>query len=239
MMLSARPLRLLCLVLLILCTPFAGACRQKEQEQRKAFIEFLETDILAATDTDRVRMSEEVRKKVGNYGRHFDVIAVYAKELRDIDARLAGEKARIAAYGSVVPMDKLGSEQARIGQLVAAFSRSLQHVDAIKAKADAAKAALKQPEDVQMAFGKAYEKTISGYAAVSQGLYAVQKDFYAAALRMGVFLEKHREKIQFKNKTVSIDEQTLLHEYNMLQQSLQEKSQKMQAVLATGRIVPR
>ena len=238
MMLTERPLRLLCFVLLVLCASFAGACRQKEQEQREAFIGFLETDILAATNTDSVRMSDEVRKKVGNYGRHFDVIALYAKELRDIDARLAGEKSRIAAYGSV-SMDKLGSEQARIGQIVAAFSRSAQHIDAVKVRADVARAALRQPEDVQAAFDKAYAKEISGYAAASQALYAVQKDFYAAALRMGAFLEKHREKIQFRNRTVSIDEQALLHEYNILQQSLQEKSQKMQAALAAGRIVPR
>ena len=227
-------------MLLVLCVPFAGACRKNEQEQRKAFIEFLETDVIAATGTDRVRMSDDIRKKVGEYGRHFDVIATYAKELSDINARLTGEKTRIAAHGSV-PMEKLGSERARIEQIVAAFSRSAQHVDAVKAKADAARAALKlkQPEDLRAAFDRAYEKEVSGYAEASQALYAVQKDFYAEALRMGAFIEKHRDKIHFRNKTVTIDEQALLHAYNTLQKSLQEKSQKMQAALASGKTMTR
>jgi chaperonin cofactor prefoldin len=193
---------------------------------------------MAATGTDRVWMSGEIRKKVGEYGRHFDVIATYAKELSDINARLTGEQTRIAAHG-VVPMDKLGSERARIEQLVAAFSRSAQHIDAVTIKADAVKAALKQPEDVRMAFDRAYAKEVSGYAAASQALYAVQKDFYAEALRMSVFIEKNRDKIHFKNRTVTIDEQTLLYEYNTLQKSLQEKFQKMQAALASGKAMPR
>ena len=231
-------LRLLCLVLLVLCVPFAGACRKNEQAQRKAFIDFLETEVLAAAGTDRVRMSDEVRKNVGDYGRHFDVIATYAGALDDINARLAGEKTRIAAHGPVA-MDKLGSERARIEQIVAAFSRSAQHVGTIRAKADAARAALKQPEDVQAVFDKAYAKEVGGYAAAIQALYAVQKDFYVEALRMAAFLEKHREKIHFRNKTVIIDEHALLQEYNALQKSLQEKSQIMQAALASGRPVAR
>ena len=234
----APRLRLLCLVLLVLCVPFAGACRKNEQAQRKAFIDFLETDVLAAVGTDRVRMSDEVRKKVGDYGRHFDVIATYSEALDDINTRLAGEKARIAAPGPVA-MDKLGGEGARIEQIVAAFSRSAQHVGTIRAKADAARAALKQPEDLQAVFDQAYEKDVGGYAAAMQALYAVQKDFYAEALRMAVFLEKHRDKIHFKNKTVIIDEQALLNEYNVLQKSLQEKAHTMQAVLASGRPVAR
>ncbi|MDR2695504.1 MAG: DUF3053 domain-containing protein [Deltaproteobacteria bacterium] len=234
MMLPDRPVRLLCLMLLVLCVPFAGACRRQEQEQRKAFVEFLETQVIAAAGTDRVRMSDEMRKKVGSYGRHFDLLALYAKDLGDINARLAGEKARIAAYGPVA-MDKLASERARIEQLVAAFARSAQQVDAVKTKADAARAALKQPEDVRASFDRAYEKEVSGYAAAIQTLYAVQKDFYAEALRMGAFLERHRDKIQFRNKTVTIDEQTLLTEYNALQKSLEEKFLIMQAALASGR----
>ena len=226
-------LRMPCCMLLVLCALFTGACRKQEQEQRKAFIEFLETEVMAA-GTDGVQMSDAVRKKVGSYSRHFDVIATYSKELGDINARLTGEKTRIAAYGPV-SMDKLRSERARIEQLVAAFSRTSQQIDAVKTKADAAKAALKQPEDVQAAFNRAYAKEVSEYAAASQALYAVQKDFYAEALRMSVFLENHKDKIQFKNKTVTIDEQTFLNEYNILQKSLQEKFQKMQAALAAGR----
>jgi hypothetical protein len=233
MKLSERHMRILCLALLVLCVSFASACRKQEMEQRRAFIEFLETDVLAATEMHGVQMSEAMRKKVGTYGRHFDVIATYARELSDINARLAGEKTRIAALGPV-PMDRLGSERVRIEQIVAACSRSVQHIEAVKAKADAARAALKQPEDVQAAFNRAYAKEVSEYAAASQILCAVQRDFYAEALRMGVFLEKHKEKIQFKNKSVTIDELALLHEYNVMQKALEEKSQKMQAALTNG-----
>ena len=238
MILSERPLRMLCLMLFLLSVPFTGACKQKEQAQRKAFIEFLEIHVLAAAGMDRVRMSDEMRKKVGGYGRHFDVITKYSVELRDINARLVGEKTRIAAH-SPIPMDKLSSERARIEQLIAALSRSAQHVDAVKVKADDAKAVLKQPEDLREVFDRAYEKEVSEYAAASQALYAVQQDFYAEALRMGAFLEKHRDKIQFKQKTVTIEEQSLLHEYNAMQKSLQEKSQKMQAALKSGRPLTR
>jgi hypothetical protein len=236
MVLSERHLRMLCLALLVLCVSFAGACRKQELEQRRAFIDFLEEHVLAAAETHGVQMDEAMRKKVGPYGRHFDVIAAYARELSDINARLAGEKTRIAALGPV-PMDRLGSERARIEQLVAACSRSAQHIEAVRAKADAAKAVLKQPEDVQAAFNRAYAKEVSEYAAASQALCAVQRDFYSEALRMGVFLEKHKEKIQFKNKTVTIDELALLHEYNVMQKALEEKSQKMQAALATDNIM--
>jgi hypothetical protein len=237
MILSERARRMLCLALLVLCASFAGACRKSEQEQRKAFIAFLETNVLAA-DANGIQMSAEMRKKVGSYGRHFDVIAMYAREVGDINVRLAGEQTRIAAQGPV-SMDRLGSERARIEQLVSVFSRSAQHLEVVRAKADAAKAALKQPEDVQAAFDKAYTKAVSGYAAASQLLWTVQRDFYAEALRMGMFLERHKEKIQFRNKTVTIDEQALLVEYNALQKSLEEKSQKMQAALAPDQIMAR
>ena len=237
-MLSERPLRMLCFMLLILSAPFTGSCKKKEQEQRKVFIEFLRSDITAATGMGGVRMSEAVRKNIGEYGRHFDVIAAYSKELSDINMRLASEKTRIAAYGAV-PMDQLGSERARIEQIVAAFSRSAQLMDTVKAKADAARAALVQPDDLRAAFDSVYEKEVSGYAAASQALYAAQKDFYVEALRMGAFIEKHRNAIQFKNRTVTIDEPSLLHEYNTLQKSLQEKFHTMQAALASGKAMAR
>ena len=233
MMLSERALRILCLALLVLSACFAGGCRKQEQEQRKAFIEFLETNVLAA-GVNGIQMSDETRKKVGIYGRHFDVIALYAREVSDINARLAGEQTRIAAHGPV-SMDRLGSERARIEQLVIVFSRSAHHLEAVRAKADAAKAALKQPEDLQAVFNEAYAKVVGGYAAASHLLWTVQRDFYAEALRMGVFLERHKEKIQFRNKTVTIDEQALLAEYNALQKSLEEKSQKMQAALSSDK----
>ena len=238
MMPPPRASQLLCLMLLVLCALFMGACGRQEQEQRKAFIEFLKTNVIAAAGTDRIWMSDAARKKVGNYGRHFDVIVLYSKELGDINARLAGEKTRIAAQGSV-PVDRLGSERARIEQLVAAFSRSAQQVDAVNARADAAKAALKQPEDVRAAFDKAYEKEVSGYAVSLQNLYAAQKDFYAEAARMSMFFEKHREKIQIRNTTVIIDEQALVAEYNALQSALQEKARKRQDALASGRSLAR
>jgi chaperonin cofactor prefoldin len=238
MLSDLRAPQVLCLALLVLCAPFAGACGRQEQEQRKAFIEFLETNVIAAEGLDRFRMSDVTRKQVGNYGRHFDVIAAYAKELGDINARLTGEKMRLAAQGPV-PMDKLGSERTRIERLVAAFSRSAQQIDAVMVRADAAKAALKQPEDVRAAFEKAFEKEVSGYAAVLQDVFAVQKDFYAEAARMGMFFEKHREKMHFKNATLTIDDQALVTEYNALQQSLQEKARKMQDALASGRSLVR
>jgi hypothetical protein len=228
---------MLCLALLVLCASLASACRKSEQEQRRAFIEFLEMNVLAA-DANGLQMSDETRKKVGSYGRHFDVITMYVREVGDINARLAGEQTRIAAHGPV-SMDRLGSERARIEQLVVVFSRSAQHLEAVRAKADAAKAALKQPEDVQIVFNRAYAKAAGNYAAASQILWTVQRDFYAEALRMGVFLERHKEKIQFKDKTVTIDEQALLLEYNALQKSLEEKSQKMQAALAPNQIMER
>ena len=232
MMPASRIPSILCLTLLVLCAPFAGACGRQEQEQRKAFIEFLETNV--AGGDDRIRMGDATRTKVGNYGRHFDVLAAYSKELGDVNARLAGEKTRLAAPGPV-SVDKLGSERARIEQLVAALSRSAQQVDAVKARADAARAALKQPEDLRAAFGKAFEKEISEYAAALKDLYAVQKDFYAEAARMGMFFEKHREKIRISNTTVTIDDQALVTEYNILQKAMQEKFRHMQAALTSGR----
>ena len=222
---------ILCMMLLVLCAAFAGACGGREREQRKAFIEFLEANVAAGAD--RVRMSDATRTKIGGYARHFDVLATYSKDLGDVSARLAGEKARIAAPGAV-SMDRLGSERARIEQLVAALSRSAQQVDAIKARADSAKAALTQPDDLRAAFDKAFEREIHEYAAALQNLYAVQKDFYSEAARMGMFFEKHREKMHISGTAVTIDEQALVTEYNALQKSLQEKARKMQDVLASG-----
>ena len=228
-----RPsLRALCLALIVFCTFFSGACKKREQEQRKIFIEFLEAQLIAATDADSDEMSDAMRKRVGSFGRHFDVIVMHSRELDEINERLASEKAQIADYGPI-PMDRIGSERARIEQLVAALSRSLQALDVVRTKAHAAKAALEQPEDVRTVFDRVYAKKISEYAAASQARYAVQRDFYAEALRMSELLEKHKDAIQFADKRVTIDDPVLLNKYNVLQKSLQEKFQIMQAPLAS------
>jgi len=215
-----------------LCTFFASACKKREQEQLTTFVEFLEAQLVVAADADRVEMSDAMRKRVGSFGRHFDVIVRHARELDDINVLLAREKTQIAANGPI-PMDKIGSERARIEQLVAALSRSLQSLDAVRVKAYAAKAALEQPEAVRVVFDRVYAKEISEYAAASQALYAVQRDFYAEALRMSELLEKHKDAIQFIDKTVTIGDPILLNKYNVLQKSLQEKSHTMRAALAS------
>jgi len=111
-------------------------------------------------------------------------------------------------------------------------------LDQQSAKADAAHAQLKQPDDLKQVYDKAYEKTVTTPSATFKEVFPALDTVFDSALAIGDFMEKNKSKIQVSGSSVAVTDPAVQAELNKMLQQLNGQSaainaaqQKMQAVV--------
>jgi hypothetical protein len=145
-----RPLRLLCLVVLAL----AGC--DDEPTQRRAFIDFLQENIVARPGVHLMLMKPELAKTFGPYAAHYQVILDFNTgfDLSPLEkvAHLKGE---------ISDLNDLIAHRGDLRELRQALPDVIAAVDLKLTTANAARAALQQPPDLKDVYDKAYDRLVT------------------------------------------------------------------------------
>jgi hypothetical protein len=111
-------------------------------------------------------------------------------------------------------------------------------LDQQTAKADAAHAQLKQPDDLKPVYDKAFDKTVTTPAGTFKEVFPALDTVFDSALAIGDFLEKNKSKIQVSGTTVTVTDPAVQAELNKMLQQLNGQSaainaaqRKMQAMV--------
>lgn len=221
----ARPLAflgiLLCLAL--------SACGDQEPSQRKEFIEFLQTRILDKPGAHVPQLSGNQKDAFGPYVKDYAIITDFAAGPTGEPGNLQQRFSAIMAKGSIRSMSDLASRredlvavQNLIGELGGAIDQAL-------AKANDAKAQLKQPEDLKAVFDKAYERDVTNVASSVKQMLPPVQDMIAAALQLSDFIASHKDKLEVTGMMITAKDQKTLAS---LQPLLNDFNAKGQAVMA-------
>ncbi len=224
-----------------LCLAFSlllAACGNKEAEQRTAFITFLQTRVLDKPGLRVPTLTADEKASFGDYAQHYAVIADFNEGM---NKSVSQPMTQVMAKGSLRSVadlaarrDDLKAAKEGLGGLRTALDQEL-------AKADAARAKLKQPDDLKQVYDKAYDKTVSTPAATFKEVFPALDAVFDGAVAVGDYLEQNKSKIQVTGSTVAVTDPAVQAQLNKMLQDLNGHSKainaaqtKMQAMVRGG-----
>jgi hypothetical protein len=227
--------RLGALSLLVAFSLALAACGNKEAEQRKAFAAFLQTRVLDKPGLRVPVPTAEEKASFGDYEPHYAVITDFNEGMNQ---SVSQPMTQIMAKGALRSIADLSSRRDDLKAAKDGLGGLRTALDQQTAKADAAHAQLKQPDDLKQVYDKAYDKTVSQPAATFKEVFPALDKVFDSALAIGDFLEKNKSKIQVSGTTVTVSDPAVQAELNKMLQQLNGQStainaaqQKMQAMV--------
>jgi Protein of unknown function (DUF3053) len=214
-----------------------AGCGNDEPAQRKAFITFLQTRIIDKPGMHVPHLTADEAKSFGPYAKDYAVITDFNDGL---DATVAKPTQEAIARGAVRSLDDVVSRHA---DFIAVRDSVAKLNDAIQkqlASADAAHAALKQPDDLKPVFDKAYERDVTIPAKAFAEIFPDLQQVLAAIIDLGDFIDHHKDKVKIAGMMVQTSDPTLQPELAALIAAVTAKSdainkaqQRLQTI-ATG-----
>ncbi|NVM90023.1 hypothetical protein FHT32_003680 [Variovorax sp. SG517] len=214
------------------------ACGNKEAEQRKAFISFLQTRVLDKPGLRVPVPTAEEKASFGDYAQHYAVITDFNEGM---NKSVSQPMTQIMAKGALRSIADLPARRDDLKAAKDGLGGLRTALDQQSAKADAAHAQLKQPDDLKQVYDKAFEKTVTVPSATFKEVFPALDKVFDSALAIGDFIEKNKSKIQISGSSVAVTDPTVQAELNKMLQQLNGQSaainaaqQKMQAVVRGG-----
>jgi hypothetical protein len=135
-----------------------AGCGDNEATQRKAFIEFLQTRIIAKAGLHVPKLTQDETTAFGDYARHYAVIADFNAALDRSASTPLNRALEAGAPRSLGEAVARRQEVAAVGSGLAAIRAELDRQLAV---ADAARAQLTQPDDLKPVFDAAYVRDVT------------------------------------------------------------------------------
>ena len=215
-----RPFLLLALALPLVL----AACGSKEPEQRAAFTQFLQTRIVDKPGVRVPKLTEEEKKSFGDYAAQYAVITDFNAAM-DASVKPMGnlmQKGAVRSLNDVIARrDDIKTVQTALKDMGEALTKE-------QAKADAARAQLKQPDDLKVVYDKAYAKTVTVPADTFREVLPLISGTLDSSLKVAEYVEAHKAQIDLSGPMPKVQDPTVLAELNKLLQDLTAQAQKVQ-----------
>lgn len=221
---------LLALALPLLLT----ACGSSEPDQRAAFKQFLQTRIIDKPGVHVPKLTPDESKSFGDYTQHYAVITDFNSGMDASIKPLNGfvQKGAFHSLGDVIERrDDLKTVQTGVNDLIAQLKQEL-------AKADAAHAQLKQPDDLKTVYDSAYDRTVTVPANTFLTVMPQVNGTFESGLKVADYVDAHKAQIQINGSVIQVTDpkvqaelNTLLQDLNAKAKAVQEAQIRMQAVM--------
>lgn len=216
----AAPRRFVALGAIVLLTALVTGCND-ESAQRKAFIEFLQTRIIDKPGLHVPHLTQEETASFGDYAKQYAIITDFNDGL---DKSVAQPMAIAINRGAIRSLDDVVKRHADfvaardgIGTLRDAIEKQL-------AAADAAHAALKQPDDLKAVFDKAYERDVTSPAKAFEDIFPDLSQALTAIVDLGDFIDLHKDKVSIVGNQLQTSDPALQPQLQALVDALLAKN---------------
>lgn len=211
---------LLALALPLLLT----ACGSSEPDQRAAFKQFLQTRIIDKPGVHVPKLTPDESKSFGDYSQHYAVITDFNSGMDASIKPLNGfvQKGAFRSLSDVIERrDDIKTAQTGLNDLVVQLKQEL-------AKADAAHAQLKQPDDLKTVYDSAYDRTVTLPANTLLTVMPQVNGTIDSGLKVADYVDAHKAQIQINGSVVQVTDPKVQTELNMLLQDLNAKARVVQ-----------
>jgi hypothetical protein len=181
-------------------------CGDNEATQRKAFIEFLQTRIVDKPGIHVPHLTAEEAAAFGDYAKHYAVIADFNAALDDAVSKPMQQAIANGTPHSLSEVMARRQDIAAVGEGMAKIQAAL---DRELAKADAAHAALKQPDDLKPVYDAAYARDVTMPAKVWADIFPDVAETMTSMLALADFVAAHHEAVKIQGAVIQTSDPSL------------------------------
>jgi hypothetical protein len=227
--------RLFALAGVLVITLAVAACGDSEADQRKAFIKFLD-DINHRTGVHFLAPSQEDRAAFGDYLQHYTVILDFNTDMKSISKEYQEAMKKLGAGPDARPqtLEQLIARRQTFPALKDVTNKTIQSFEARLAKADAARAALKQPDDLKAAYNAAYDKLITAPVHAMIASDKALLEMLDASARIAGYADEHRGKLTIAGSQSRAADTRTQAEFSALIKAHQDAQNRFQEVQRAG-----
>jgi hypothetical protein len=197
------------------------ACGGGEPAQRKAFIEFLQTRIIAKPGIHVPTLTSDEAAAFGDYAKQYAVITDFNAALDNTVSKPLQAAISAGAPHSVQEVVARRNDVAAVRDGMAKIRAALTQQLAI---ADAAHAALKQPEDLKPVFDAAYDRDVTQPAKAFADIFPALDDGLKAVLDLADFLKQHQDAIKLNGQLIQVADASLQPPLQALLEAMRAKN---------------
>lgn len=196
------------------------ACGDKEPEQRKAFIDYLQNTVMRS-GANIPTLSEDQKQKLGNYAGDYAILVGFSQQLaKSVEASLLPSLDQV---GQIRTAQDYMSKRDTLQQSAGALDLLGPQLQSAKLQADTARAALKQPDDLKAVYNQAYDKVITVPANTLIPAVPAMSGFVRELIQVGDFLQAQGNQVSFNNGGIQFRTQQQATEYNAMMATLVAK----------------
>lgn len=181
-------------------------CGDNEATQRKAFIEFLQSRIVGKPGIHVPKLTADETSAFGDYAKHYAVIAEFNTAL---DREVSKPLHQAVEAGAPRSLEDAVGRRTDIATILGGMAAISAALDRQLAIADAAHAALKQPEDLKPVYDAAYDRDVTqpakAFAEIFPDAAGAMKDF----LEFADFVEQHHGAIRIQGSQIQVSDAAL------------------------------
>lgn len=212
-----------------------AACSPSEADQRKAFIAFLQNDILAKPGVRVPKPDAEKQKPFGEYAGHYAIITRFHERM---DSSVARPMQQALAGAMPRSIEDVVTRKADIASIRTGFGKMREALDAAVTEADKERAALKQPDDLAAVYAQAYAKLVTQPASLFREVFPITDETFGAILALADLVESNRAAIKLSGSQMEVANpalrgkvQAALEAMNARQQAMNAAQRKMRSSL--------
>lgn len=211
-----------------------GGCGDNEPDQRKAFIAFLQ-QINERAGPHFLNPKPEEEKAFGDYLRHYTVITDFNKDLTAAaDVYDKKVRATVGNDGQARTIEQMISRRPAYPAIKDETAKFIQTIEDRVAKANAERAALKQPDDLKAVYDTTFNKLITAPARAmvksNKGLIEMTE----SSMRLVDYINDHRGKLTVSGTQVRTNDPRITTEVNALILAHQEVGKRFQETQREG-----
>lgn len=211
---------LLPLIMLALLFTLSG-CGDKEPEQRKAFIEFLQTRVLDKPQLAVPQLTEDEKKAFGPYVNDYAVLTDYHKGVGDVfNTQMEDVFGQLRGVSSVGTLISKRDEIKKLADLSAGWKQTLVK---LRAETESKRAALKQPDDLKAVYDRVWNKVIVAPDDAAGQVATQVPEVLTLLVSQIDLLNQQSDKVKISGNMVQFSDQKTLDQYNALQQQLRPR----------------
>jgi hypothetical protein len=211
-----------------------SACGDDEPGQRKAFIEFLQTQIINRSGVHVPALNDADKKNFGGYTAHYAVITDFVG-----DAGMMAMSRKINdALPPVQSIQALVEQRAVVRKAGGEIGGLVQVMEEKYAKTKTARDALKQPDDLKIVYNAAFDKLIGAPLRGFEESTPIAQAITIAAANLGDYVAAHGDSVkivgtslQAKDKKTQAEIDALVNALNSNAGKFNEAQRKLRIVL--------
>lgn len=199
-------------VLALLMVVGLSGCFDKEGDQRKAFIDFLQN---TAMRSERLpTLTADQKKQFGPFVSDYAILYGYSQQVNQ--AMDSGLRPVVDSVNAIrVPQDYV-TQREPLRQANGALGVLGQQLQNAKLQADAAHGALKQGEDLKPVFDQVYNKVVTAPAEALQPLIPAAQIFTQQLVQVGDFVAQQDTQVSFVANGIQFPTSQQASQYNTL-----------------------